>query len=450
MASRLYQLGRFSYRRRRLVAVLWVALLIALGISASTLSGAYSSQFAIPGTESQQAIDTLTTRFPQAGLAFASANIVVAAPKGERVESPDNKAALEAVLAAVRRAPHVTDVLDPFTSRSISKNGRIAVARATYDILPLDVTSEQQKALFATEKPGTAAGLQVEYSGTAAQVKPEQGGLKELLGIAVAALVLLAMFGSFAAAGLPLLTAFLGVGIGAAAITTLTGFVTLSNTTPVLGLMLGLAVGIDYALFIMSRYRDELLKGRDGEEAAGRAVATAGSAVVFAGLTVIIALVGMLTVDIPFLSYMGLGAAATVIIAVLVAVTLLPAMLGFTGRKVLGRRKGESTSKTLPAGDPGAVAQDRAAGRGVAVPEGHQPAGVRPAVRGVRPRLQRAAGRRGRGLQRDQQGHRQAGRRDRPHGPDRHRRCRLGGTSDPQPGGGHVPAVGRRTRQPRE
>jgi RND superfamily putative drug exporter len=347
MASRLYQLGRYSYRRRRLVAALWVALLVALGVSASTLSGAYSTQFSIPGTESQQAIDTLATRFPQAGLALASANIVIAAPRGERVDSPANKAALQAVLADVRHAPHVTNVLDPFATKSLSANGRIAVARATYDIAPLDVSAEQQKALFATDKAGTAAGLQVEYSGTAAQVKAEQGGVKELLGIVVAAIVLLVMFGSFAAAGLPLLTAFLGVGIGAAAITTLTGFVTLSNTTPVLGLMLGLAVGIDYALFIMSRYRDELLKGRDGEEAAGRAVATAGSAVVFAGLTVIIALVGMLTVNIPFLSYMGLGAAATVIIAVLVALTLLPAMLGFTGRRVLGRRKRVSAGPSM-------------------------------------------------------------------------------------------------------
>ncbi len=150
--------------------------------------------------------------------------------------------------------------------------------------------------------------------------------------------MLLVLFGSFVAVGIPLLTALLGVGIGAATITTLTGFVTLSQTTPVLGLMLGLAVGIDYALFIMSRFRDELIHGRDGEEAAGRAVATAGSAVVFAGLTVLIALLGLLVVRVPFLSYMGVGAAGTIVIAVLVALTLLPALLGFSGRRVLGRR----------------------------------------------------------------------------------------------------------------
>ena len=339
MASFLYHLGRFAYRRRRLVALAWVALLIALGVSASTLSGAYSTQFSIPGTESQHAIDTLAKRFPQSGLQEATANVVLAAPQGQRLDTPANKAAVGAVLAQVRKDPHVKSVTDPFTASGVGASGRIAVAHVTYDVGPLDVHTSEQDALFASAAPGRRAGLTVEFSGVAAQVKQAAGGVGELLGVAVAAVVLLAMFGSFVAAGLPLLTALLGVGVGAAVITTLTGFVTLSQTTPVLGLMLGLAVGIDYALFIMSRFRDELIHGRDGEEAAGRAVATAGSAVVFAGLTVIIALVGLLTVNIPFLSYMGVGAAGTVIVAVLVALTLLPALLGFSGRRVLGRRR---------------------------------------------------------------------------------------------------------------
>lgn len=338
MASCLYRLGRFSFRRRRLVAALWVALLLALGISASTLSGAYSSEFSIPGSDSQQAVDTLAKRFPQAGLGAASANVVFAAPKGQRLDSASHKVAIQAMLAEVTGLPHVTSVADPFTMGAVSPDGRIAVARATLDIRPLDVTPAQRDRLRAFATSGTASGLQVELSGTAVQKRPSTGGIGELFGVAVAAIVLLAMFGSFTAAGLPLLTAFLGVGLGAAVITTLTGFITLSNTTPILGLMLGLAVGIDYALFIMSRYRDELVRGRDAEEAAGRAVATAGSAVVFAGLTIVIALVGLLTLGVPFLSYMGLGAAGTVVIAVLVALTLLPALLGFSGRKVLGRK----------------------------------------------------------------------------------------------------------------
>jgi RND superfamily putative drug exporter len=337
VAARLYLLGAFAYRRRRLVAGLWLLLLVVLGIGASTLKGSYSSQFNIPGTESQQALDTLASRFPQSGLDAATANIVLAAPVGQRLDGASQRAAVEAVLAEARKGPHVTGVVDPFTSKAISADGRIGLARVTYDLSLLDVGAAQRDALLASAAPGRAAGLQVELSGQAAQEK-QSGGAGELLGVAVAAVVLLAMFGSVMAAGIPLLTALLGVGIGAAVITTLTGFLTLSSTTPVLGLMLGLAVGIDYALFIMSRFRDELIHGREGEDAAGRAVATAGSAVVFAGLTVIIALVGLLTVNIPFLSYMGVGAAGTVVVAVLVALTLLPALLGFSGRRVLGRR----------------------------------------------------------------------------------------------------------------
>ncbi len=337
MANHLYNLGRFSYRRRRLVAVLWLALLVLLGVGAATLKGPYSSEFSIPGTESSKALDTLAQRFPSSGVDAASANIVLAAPRGQRLDDAANNAAVAAVLAQVKQDPHVVAVVDPFTAHAVSADGRIGLARATYDVSPVNVDASEQKPLFASAKPGTDAGLTVEFSGTAAETKVEPG-LGELLGVGVASIVLLALFGSFVAVGIPLLTALVGVGIGAASITTLTGFVSLSQTTPVLGLMLGLAVGIDYALFIMSRFRDELLHGREGEEAAGRAVATAGSAVVFAGLTVIIALLGMLTVNIPFLSYMGVGAAGTIVIAVLVALTLLPALLGFSGRKVLGRR----------------------------------------------------------------------------------------------------------------
>jgi RND superfamily putative drug exporter len=337
MSARLYRLGSFSYRRRRLVALLWLVLLVALGVGAGALKGDYSSQFTIPGTESQAAIDALQQRFPASGVDKASANVVLAAPAGERLDTQDNRAAVAAVLTELRALDHVTSVADPFATRSVSPDGRVALAHVLYDITGMDVGVEVQDDLFATAEPGRAAGLQVEFSGPAAQ-KLEKGGVGELLGVAVAAVVLLSMFGSALAAGIPLLTAFVGVGVGILVITGLTGFLDLSSLTPVLGLMLGLAVGIDYALFIMTRFRDELLHGRVGADAAGRAVATAGGAVVFAGLTVVIALVGLLTVRIPFISSMGLAAGGTIAVAVLVALTLLPALLGFSGRRVLGRR----------------------------------------------------------------------------------------------------------------
>jgi RND superfamily putative drug exporter len=155
----------------------------------------------------------------------------------------------------------------------------------------------------------------------------------EFVGFIVALIVLLITFGAFLPAVLPLLTAAIGVGIGALAITALSGFITLSSTAPVLATMLGLAVGIDYALFVVSRYRQNLAVGLNPQEAVARAAGTAGSAVVFAGLTVAIALAGLVVVGLPFLSVMGLAAAGTVLIQVLIALTLLPALLGFAGRR---------------------------------------------------------------------------------------------------------------------
>ncbi len=173
----------------------------------------------------------------------------------------------------------------------------------------------------------------MEVGGDALQAVPHTGAT-EIIGIAVAAVVLVITFGSLVAAGLPLLTALIGVGIGVSSITALASALELGSTTSILAMMIGLAVGIDYALFIVSRYRAELAEGRDREEAAGRAVGTAGSAVVFAGLTVVIALVGLAVVNIPMLTKMGIAAAGTVAIAVLIALTMVPALLGYAGRRV--------------------------------------------------------------------------------------------------------------------
>ena len=173
----------------------------------------------------------------------------------------------------------------------------------------------------------------------ALQPIPEQAA-SEAIGIAIAAVVLLITFGSFIAAGLPLLTALFGIGTGVGLITAASGFVSLSATTSILAIMIGLAVSIDYALFILSRFRSELADDADLDplEAIGRAVGTAGSAVFFAGLTVVIALTGLAVVGIPLLTEMGVAAAVTVALAVLVALTLLPALIGFAGLRVLGRR----------------------------------------------------------------------------------------------------------------
>ncbi|MGI5162809.1 MMPL family transporter [Spirillospora sp. CA-253888] len=337
MATFLYRLGRFSYRRRRLVALIWVGLLVLFGVGAATLKGPTANDFSIPGTEAQKAIDLLQERMPQANAEGATARVVFGAPQGGKVTDPAAKAAVEKTVATLKGAPQVAGVVDPYQAKAVSPDGRFAYAQVTYKVSPIDITEQARDALADSAEPGRAAGLTVEMGGTATQTMPEQSAT-EIIGVAVAAVVLIITFGSLVAAGLPLLNAILGVAIAMSAITAATGLFEMSSMTSTLALMLGLAVAIDYALFIVSRYRHELEEGRDGPDAAGRAVGTAGSAVVFAGLTVVIALVGLMVVDIPILTEMGLAAAFAVAVAVLIALSLLPALLGFAGRRVLGGR----------------------------------------------------------------------------------------------------------------
>ena len=337
MATFLYRLGRFSFRRRQAVVAVWLALLVLFGIGAATLSEDTSDSLSIPGTQSQQAIDLLQERFPQAAADGATARVVIAAPDGQTLNDPGNQSAVEDVVSALGIAPEVVSVADPYETGAVSPDGTIAYAQVSYGVQAGELTEQARDALTEAVEPARDAGLQVEMGGDAVPAQPEQGGT-EIIGIGIAAVVLVITFGSLLAAGLPLLTAILGVGIGISAITAASGFVDLSSSTPTLALMLGLAVAIDYALFIVSRYRHELAEGGDAEEAAGRAVGMAGSAVVFAGLTVIIALAGLSVVGIPILTEMGLAAAFTVGIAVLIALSLLPAMLGFARRRIVGGR----------------------------------------------------------------------------------------------------------------
>ncbi|NIJ13440.1 RND superfamily putative drug exporter [Saccharomonospora amisosensis] len=333
MATFLSRLGRFSFQRRWLVTGIWVVLLAAFGVGALTLSGQTTNSVAIPGTESQRAIEQLKQKFPEAGVGGATARVVMAAPEGEKLDP----ATVAEVVDGLRAAPKVAGVTDPFQARMVSPDGRIALAQATYQVKNFELTESDREALLSAADPGRAEGLTVEFGGDAMQPMP-QTQPTEGIGVAVAAVVLIMTFGSLLAAGLPLLTALIGIGIGMAGITAASGFLELNSNTPVLALMIGLAVGIDYALFILSRYRHELRQGREPADAAALAVGTAGSAVVFAGLTVIIALAGLTIVGIPVLGEMGVAASVTVAVAVLIALTLLPAVLGFVRTKVLGGR----------------------------------------------------------------------------------------------------------------
>ncbi|MFB7913535.1 MMPL family transporter [Streptomyces sp. NPDC056061] len=360
MATFLYRLGRFSFRRRRLVALLWVAVLAACAFAAAKAPTAAEDGFSMPGTESQRAFDLLDQRFPGQNSNGADARIVFVAPEGQKVTAGANRAAVEKVVANVAGGPQVKGALNPFDmAGAISKDGRTAYSTISYDVQSIDLTDATTKALEDAAEDGRKAGLTVELGGSALQADAELGGTTELVGIAAAAVVLLITFGSLAAAGLPLLTAIIGVGVGVASIIA----IGMSTTTTTLAMMLGLAVGIDYALFIVSRYRTERAEGHDAEEAVARAVGTAGSAVVFAGLTVVIALAGLAVVNIPVLTKMGLAAASTVVIAVLVAMTLLPALLGFFQRAVLPRGSRGSSGSGRRARNPRAGGTDAAGPR---------------------------------------------------------------------------------------
>ncbi|MFK0156806.1 MMPL family transporter [Streptomyces sp. NPDC090499] len=334
MATFLYKLGRFAFRRRHYVALIWVALLTLAGVAAASAPAAGSSSFSIPGTEAQKAFDLLDQRFPGSSSDGATARVVFKAPAGEKMTDKLNRATVKKTVKELAAGSEVTSVTDPYKQHAVSKDGTVAYASVRYDVSGTELKDSSRDALEAAGHDAQKAGLTVEVGGDALQSGAGAGGAGEAIGLAIAAVVLVITLGSLVAAGLPLLTAIIGVGIGVSTITALAKALDLGDTTSTLAMMIGLAVGIDYALFIVSRYRSELAEGRDREEAVGRAAGTAGSAVVFAGLTVVIALAGLSVVGVPMLTKMGLAAAGTVVVAVLIALTMIPAMLGYAGRKV--------------------------------------------------------------------------------------------------------------------
>lgn len=340
MATFLYSIGRFAFRRRRLVALVWVALLALAGVGAATASTATSNSFSIPGTEAQRAFDLLEERYPGQSADGASARVVFKAPEGEKITAPENAREVSGIVKELKEgSDQIATVADPFDKKApaVSQDGTTAYISVTYDVSSFELTEETRDSLKNAGNEAREGGMTVEIGGDALMVMPETG-ITEVIGVVVAGIVLVITFGSLVAAGLPLITALIGVGIGVSTITALASVMDLGSTTATLAMMIGLAVGIDYALFIVSRYRAELAEGREREEAAGRAVGTAGSAVVFAGLTVVIALAGLAVVNIPILTKMGLAAAGTVVLAVLVAITLIPAFLGFAGERIVSRK----------------------------------------------------------------------------------------------------------------
>ncbi len=338
MATLLYRLGRFSYRRAWIVIGVWLVLVVGVLGTSAALGGKTQESFAIPGTESQIALDRLDAVFP--AVAGASAQAIVVAPKGGAISDPAVTAAIVEMDAAIAKIPGIDSVISPFSSyagNAVSDNGRYAHTQIQFVGASTTVTPATLKQLTDTASIGKKAGLVVAFGGQVFQDNTFGITITEVFGLLFAAVVLLITFGSLVAAGMPLLSAILGVAIVIGGIGAISAFTTVSSSAPLLALMIGLAVGIDYSLFILSRHRTQLAAGVGPEESAATAVGTAGSAVVFAGVTVIIALLGLLVVGIPFLSVMGVGAAFAVLVAIGVATTLLPALLGLAKGRLTPR-----------------------------------------------------------------------------------------------------------------
>jgi len=334
MSSFLFRMARWSFDHRRLVLLLWLVV-VAGSIALSAASGgSENNNFTIPGTESQRAANLLTEKVP--AVSGAQTQVVLAVPAGQKVTDAGAKAGIEAAMANLAKVPQVVSVSDPFTGAgSISPNGRVALAQVVYNTVPVNVTDATLDRLQDAVAPAKAAGVQVEYSGSVYPGwLPKLSELPELIGLIIAFCILAIALGAALAAVLPIVTAIIGVMITTSLITALAAVVNVASASTTVALMLGLSCGIDYGLFILSRHRNNLMLNMDIGDSVALAVGTAGSSVVFAGLTVIVALCGLALSGIPFLAVMGLTAAGAVLIALLISLTLLPAVLGFAGMKI--------------------------------------------------------------------------------------------------------------------
>lgn len=341
MSTLLSTLGRWSFRHPWRVLVAWLIVLGVAGGGAVALGAGTDNTFSIPGTESQAGLEQLSRTFPQ--VSGTNAQFIVVAADGDDITDATYRDDIEATVDSLERFDGVLAVTSPYDENitgMVNAEKTAAIVRLQFEGQSTDVPASV-KADLQSEVDELAASLpdgsQAALGGDLFATSIPTVTITEAIGLLIALLVLIVTFRSFVVAGLPLLTAVLGVGISMAGIFAATAFATVSSTTPLLALMLGLAVGIDYALFIVARHQDQVRDGIDPEESAARAVGTAGSAVVFAGITVLIALIGLGFAGIPFLTTMGIAASVAVAIAVAISVTLTPALLGFLKGRVAGR-----------------------------------------------------------------------------------------------------------------
>ncbi|RAZ33303.1 MMPL family transporter [Microbacterium sp. SMR1] len=354
MSTLLFTLGRWSFRHPWRVLVSWLLILVIAGGGAALLNKGTDNSFSIPGTEAQEGLELLNRTFPQAS--GTSAQLVVVAPEGDSVrDEPFADEIADTVTAFGDLGDDVLAVTDPFdqtVSGLVSEDDRAAIVRVQFDGEATSVSAETKDALTSVAdrmRADLPDGTQIALGGDLFSTSIPALSIVEVIGVLVALFVLIVTFRSFAVSWFPLVSALIGVALATAMIFVATQFASVSSTTPLLSVMLGLAVGIDYSLFIAARHQDQVRAGMDPEESAARSTGTAGSSVAFAGITVLIALIGLSFAGIPFLTTMGIAAAVAVAIAVVVAVTLTPALLGFAGARVVGWPRRAKRSRKRPA-----------------------------------------------------------------------------------------------------
>jgi RND superfamily putative drug exporter len=323
----LEALARWCFRHRRATVAVWLAVLVGINVVGAVAAGDYSNDFSLPGTESQAAYDLLKDRFPQRS--GDTADAAFRAPGG--VGEPVMAARIESILARLRDEPHVVGITeDPSTS--VSTDGTIRFATVQFDAIGSDLPVEQIRRMIREVNAAGGDGLQAELGGSVVQFAEfEEPGGEAAVGFMAAVLILLLAFGSVLAMGLPVFMALTGIGISLALILLSAHVLSVPDFTPQLASMIGIGVGIDYALFIVTRYRTMLAAGLGAEDATAVAITTSGRAVLFAGTTVMVSFLGILLMGFTFVEGVAVGGAAAVLVSMLAAVTLLPAVLGFVG-----------------------------------------------------------------------------------------------------------------------
>ena len=333
-------IARWCFRHRFAVIAAWVLVLVGLGALSQAVKSNYNNSFSLPGTGSTTAQELLAKTIPaQAG----DADTIVWQVSHGTVRDPAVTARTSSMLRTVATMPEVAGVVSPYGPRGaaqISRDGRIAYAVVNFTKPSNNIATADITRVINAAEAARAPGLDVQLGGDAIRNTEQSSlGVSSAIGVIAAAVVLFIAFGSLLATLLPIVTAIAGVGGGLMAIAPLTHAMNVISLAPILGALIGLGVGIDYALFIVTRHRRGLQSGLTPEEAAVKAIDTSGRAVLFAGSTVCIALLGILVLGVSFLNGLAVASALTVVFTVLAAVTLLPALLGVFGIRVLSRRQ---------------------------------------------------------------------------------------------------------------